>query len=182
MSTDFQSRHRTAIAIDLRCNMLSPEHSALLSHVAIRIVHTYLAIIALVILIWRVFHSEFERVTTAEPGRGIHEPYAARWGTETKGRGTQGESREQSTVGDNWYCFLCRCFLVIEASSAVVSCLSLTLFILSFPSRSHFFLSADPLILLPGPNFPNNRVRSVHSYRDSLARSRPGTCIYLPSP
>lgn len=49
---------------------------------------TKVSLAALALLIWRVINAETARLMKPEPGPGITEPYAARWGTQTHGRKT----------------------------------------------------------------------------------------------
>ncbi|GHJ84899.1 hypothetical protein NliqN6_1301 [Naganishia liquefaciens] len=51
-------------------------------------VSTKVSLVALALLIWRVINAETARLMRPEPGPGIKEPYAARWGTQTHGRKT----------------------------------------------------------------------------------------------
>jgi hypothetical protein len=54
----------------------------------VRTVSTKLALGALALLIWRVINAETARLMKPEPGPGITEAFAARWGTQTQGRKT----------------------------------------------------------------------------------------------
>ncbi|KAJ9111348.1 hypothetical protein QFC19_001116 [Naganishia cerealis] len=58
---------------------------------------TKLALVALAMLIWRVINSETARLMKPEPGPGIREPYAARWGTQTQGRKTPYGAEKKTT-------------------------------------------------------------------------------------
>lgn len=49
---------------------------------------TKLALGALALLLWRVINAETARLMKPEPGPGITEAFAARWGTQTQGRKT----------------------------------------------------------------------------------------------
>jgi hypothetical protein len=71
--------------------MVSPlraQQSSRLVGLTERVVSTKVSLAALALLIWRVINAETARLMKPEPGPGIKEKYAARWGTQTHGRKT----------------------------------------------------------------------------------------------